>query len=181
MKKLIYILFLFLLTVPGYAESIQDKLVNLGIAVTKDKTESIDFELEDMNGKLRKLSSYRGKMVFLNFWATWCGPCRIEMPSMQRVYDELKDEGFVIVAVDLQENRKVVKKFVDQYKLTFPVLLDKKGKVGAIYGARNIPTTYLIDRDGYIIARQIGAREWDTREIQSIFREILRNGVVYDE
>jgi thiol-disulfide isomerase/thioredoxin len=180
MKKLIFIFFIVLVSTTGYAESIQDKLVRFGITVPKKKTEAIDFELEDMNGDIKKLSSYSGKVVFLNFWATWCGPCRIEMPSMQRVYEEFKDKGFVIVAVDLQEDKKVVKKFITEYNLTFPVLLDKTGKVGGIYGARSIPTTYLIDRNGYIIGRQIGAREWDTQEFKELFGEILQNGVEYD-
>ncbi len=179
MKKHLLMVMIFLLGLIGYAESIQDRLIKFGIAVAKERMESIDFELEDMGGNLKKLSSYRGKFVFLNFWATWCGPCRYEMPSMQKVYDELKDEGFVIVAVNLQEDRKLVKKFLDQYGLTFPVLLDKKGRVGAMYGARSIPTTYLIDRKGYIIGRAIGAREWDVPEIQSVFKDILRKRVVY--
>ncbi len=180
MKKLIYIFFIVLLSATGYAENIQDKLVSLGIAIPKKKTEAIDFELEDMNGDIKTLSSYRGKVVFLNFWATWCGPCRIERPAMQRVYEELKDKGFEIVAVDLQENKKVVKKFIKEYNLTFTVLLDKTGKVGRLYGARSIPMTYLIDRNGYIIGRQIGAREWDTLEFKDLFEEILQNGVDYD-
>jgi peroxiredoxin len=93
---------------------------------------------------------------------------------MQRLYDELNKDGFEIIAVDLMEDEKVVRKFLIQNNLTFPVLLDKRGKVGALYGVRSIPTTYLIDKEGYIIARQIGAREWDTAEIQSVFKEILR-------
>ncbi len=180
MKRIIYIFLIFLLGTTGYAETVQDKLMNLGIAIPQNKVEAIDFELEDLNGETRSLSSYRGKVVFLNFWATWCGPCRIEMPSMQRVYNELKDEGFEIVAVDLREDKKKVKKFIKKYELTFPVLLDKTGKVGGIYGARAIPTTYIIDRDGFIIGRTIGAREWDTQEIITVFREILENGVEYE-
>lgn len=161
-------------------ESLRNKLENLGIGVAKERMESDDFELEDLGGKLRRLSSYRGKVVFLNFWATWCGPCRVEMPSMQRLYNKLKDEGLVIVAVDLQESKKSVKKFVDRYKLTFPILLDKNGKVAIIYGARSIPTTYLTDRDGYVFAGAVGAREWDAPKTISIFREILQTGVVFN-
>ena len=180
MKRIIYIFFIFLLGTTGYAETIQERLMNLGVALPQKKVEAIDFELEDLNGKTRSLSLYRGKVVFLNFWATWCGPCRIEMPSMQRIYNELKDEGFEIVAVDLREDKKVVKKFVKEFELTFPVLLDKTGKVGGIYGARSIPTTYIIDRDGFIVGRTIGAREWDTEEFKTVFREILENGVEYE-
>lgn len=181
MKKIIIVLTIIVLGITGYAETVQERLLKLSIAVPKNKVEAIDFELEDMQGVLRKLSSYRGKIVFLNFWATWCGPCRIEMPSMQRVYEEFKGEGLVIVAVDLREDREQVKRFLDQYGLTFPVLLDKTGRVGATYGARAIPTTYLIDRKGYIIGRAIGAREWDTREMKSFFQEILKNGVAFNE
>lgn len=167
---------ILLISVTGYAGSVQDQLLELGISVVDRKVKSIDFELTDINGNLKRLSSYRGKLVFLNFWATWCGPCRIEMPSMQRLYNELNKDGFEIIAVDLMEDKKVVKKFLDQNKLTFPVLLDKNGQVGTLYGVRSIPTTYLIDKNGYIIARQVGAREWDTQEIKSIFREILQKG-----
>jgi thiol-disulfide isomerase/thioredoxin len=180
MKRVIFIFLIVMLGSVGYSETIQDKLMNLGIAIPQNKVEAIDFELEDLDGNTRSLSSFRGKVVFLNFWATWCGPCRIEMPSMQRVYNELKDEGFEIVAVDLREDKRVVKKFVKEYELTFPVLLDKTGTVGGIYSARSIPTTYIIDRDGFIVGRMIGAREWDTEEIQAVFRGILENSVDYD-
>lgn len=158
--------------------SIQNRLMDLGIGVLGERIESMDFELEDLGGTLRRLSSFRGKVVFLNFWATWCGPCRIEMPSMQRLYDKLKDEGLEIVAVDLRESRRRVKKFVKKYKLTFPVLLDKSGEVGRIYGARAIPKTFLIDRNGYLFAGAAGAREWDSLKVVSIFREILQNGIM---
>jgi peroxiredoxin/plastocyanin len=180
MKRIIYVFLMFLIGTAGYGETIQDRLLNLGISVAKSKVEAIDFELEDLDGNMKSLSSYHGKLVFLNFWATWCGPCRFEMPSMQKVYKELKDEGFEIVAVDLREDNKSVKKFVDNHGLTFPVLLDKTGRVGAIYGARSIPTTYIIDREGFIVGRAIGAREWDTQDIQAVFRDILEHGVEYD-
>jgi thiol-disulfide isomerase/thioredoxin len=179
MKRIFAVALISLLGVSLHSERIQDKLIKLGIAVAKEKFDSVDFELDDVNGGIKKLSSYRGKLVFLNFWATWCGPCRYEMPSMQRIYHELKSEGFEIVAVNLREGKQLVKKFLDQNKLTFPVLLDKDGRVGAIYGARSIPTTYLIDRNGSIIGRAIGAREWDTKEIKVVFKEILENGFSY--
>ncbi len=160
-----------------YAGNIKDELLQLGITVVDENVESIDFELEDLDGTVVKLSSLRGNMIFLNFWATWCGPCRAEMPSMQRIYDKLKDKGFVILAVNLREDNKPVNNFMDELGLDFTVLLDRTGKVGAQYGVRSIPTTYLIDRDGSIIGRAIGAREWDAPEYQSIFEKILRNGI----
>jgi thiol-disulfide isomerase/thioredoxin len=163
-----------LISLSGNAETISDKLIAVGIQAFEKRLDSLDFELEDLDGRMRKLSSFQGKVVFLNFWATWCGPCRVEMPSMQRMYDELKSEGLEIVAVDLQETERQVKSFVEEFDLSFPVLLDKSGIVGATYAIRSIPTTYLIDRGGSILARAIGAREWDAPEIMILLREILK-------
>lgn len=182
MKKLIGVsIMIIAVSFSVSAMDASNALFNLGISVAKSPLDTIDFQLEDLYGTTRSLSSFQGKVVFLNFWATWCGPCRSEMPSMQKLYDELKDEGLEIVAVDLQEGKDQVKRFVDNGKLTFPVLLDKDGQTGAVYGARSIPTTYLIDRKGSIFARVIGAREWHTPEIVSVFRDILENGFPYQE
>ena len=119
------------------------------------------------------MSDYRGKVVFLNFWATWCGPCRFEMPSMETLYQRFKAKGLVIVAVNLQEDRNSVQRFVDEYGLSFPVLLDTTGRVGATYGARSIPTTYIVDRDGFVLAGTIGTREWDTEDYLRFFEKLL--------
>ncbi len=181
MRRFLFSLLVFVAAVYAGAETIQDQLLSQGIQVAKKRVDATDFELRDLNDISRKLSSYKGHVVFLNFWATWCGPCRYEMPSMQRLYTEFKDDGLVIVAVDLQESKAQVKSFVEEYNLTFPVLLDKNGKVGAIYGARSIPTTFLLDRDGYIFARAIGAKEWDTPQMVRIFRKILGEGIAYEE
>ena len=180
-KSTIVFAVLTVIAVNVNAANASDTLLNLGISVAKSPLDTIEFQLEDLQGTTKSLSSYRGKVVFLNFWATWCGPCRSEMPSMQRLYDVLKDEGFEIVAVNLQESAHQVKRFLDEEKLTFPVLLDKDGYTGSVYGARSIPTTYLIDREGKIFARAIGAREWDSPEIMSVFRDILKNGFTYQE
>jgi peroxiredoxin len=145
----------------------------LGLAALKEGTRSIDFTLSDLSGKKVSLSSYKGKLVFLNFWATWCPPCRSEMPSMERLYQKLKGKGLVILAVDLQEDAKSVQKFVDEHKLTFPVLLDSDGKVGGSYGARSIPTTYIIGRDGNALGGTIGAKEWDSPEMIAFFTRLL--------
>ena len=148
-------------------------LANLGFATPKQRLPSIDFTLQTPDQLTRSLSDYRGKVVFLNFWGTWCGPCRAEMPSMQLLYEELKDEGFEIVAVNLGERPAPVRTFIDEYGLTFPVLLDQRQTVGTQYGARSIPTTYLIDRNGDILGMAVGTREWDTPEYIELFRKIL--------
>ncbi len=146
----------------------------VGLAALKEGTRSIDFTLSDLSGKKVSLSSYKGKLVFLNFWATWCPPCRSEMPSMERLYQKLKGKGLVILAVDLQEDAQSVQKFVDEHKLSFQVLLDSDGRVGTTYGARSIPTTYLIGRDGSALGGTIGAREWDSPEMIAFFTRLLQ-------
>jgi thiol-disulfide isomerase/thioredoxin len=150
-----------------------DDFKAVGLAALKEGTESIAFTLSDLSGKKVSLSSFKGKVVFLNFWATWCPPCRGEMPSMERLYQKLKDKGLVILAVDLQEDAKSVRKFVNELKLTFPVALDSDGKVGAAYGARSIPTSYIIGRAGSALGGTVGGHEWDTPEMISFFTRLL--------
>ena len=132
----------------GAEITIDSKYMNsLGIA-QPGGIESTDFTLKTLDGKDVSLSDYQGKIVFLNFWATWCPPCRGEMPSMEQLYQKFKDKDFVMLAVDLREDKDAVEKFIEEYKLNFPVLLDSKGKVGRTYMVTNIPTTYLISNQG---------------------------------
>ena len=99
---------------------------------------------------------------------------------MQRLYEQFRGDGLEIVAVDLRESREQVSNFVEEYNLTFPVLLDTDGSVGSVYGARSIPTTYLIDRDGEMFAKRVGALEWDTPDMIEVLGEILRDGLNYE-
>ncbi|UCF97915.1 MAG: TlpA family protein disulfide reductase [Spirochaetaceae bacterium] len=174
-KSLIFILAGMILSAAfASASSVTtEEIVRIGLQPLEEGTEIVDFELQDLSGAIRRLSDFNGKVVFLNFWATWCGPCRIEMPSMERLYQRLKAKGLEIVAVNLQEDRKSVQRFVDEYDLSFPVLLDTTGRIGATYGARSIPTTYIVDRDGFVIAGTIGTREWDTEDYVRFFEKLL--------
>jgi thiol-disulfide isomerase/thioredoxin len=154
---------------PLTAEEIRE----VGLSAVKPGTKIVDFELEDLGGKKVKLSSLAGKVVFLNFWATWCPPCRAEMPSMERLSAKLKDKGLVTLAVDLQEGKREVEGFVREYKLSFPVLYDRNGSAAGGYGVRSIPTTYIIARDGTILAGRIGGQEWDDPKIVAFFEKVL--------
>lgn len=111
-----------------------------------------DFQLQSLDGETISLSELRGRPVLLNFWATWCGPCRHEMPFLQEVSeDELwRGQGLVILAVNLNEPATKVREFVEFYGLTFPVLLDSQGQVGMLYNAQYIPMTYFVDNGGII-------------------------------
>jgi thiol-disulfide isomerase/thioredoxin len=155
------------------AANTRDLLIAAGLAVPKEAMPADDFSLRALKGADVKLSDYRGKVVFLNFWATWCPPCRSEMPSMERLSQKLKAAGLEILAVDLQEPKDTVQKFVGENEITFTVLIDSTGSVGGAWGAQSIPTTYLIDRKGGILARAIGAREWDSPDMVALFEAIL--------
>lgn len=111
-----------------------------------------DFVLRRLDGGDQRLSDLRGSVVVLNFWATWCQPCRVEMPEFVRLYDALRDRGLVIVAVDMQEAEEPVQRFVDEFGIRFPVLFDRTGEVGRTYRANKLPVTLIIDRDGVIRA-----------------------------
>jgi peroxiredoxin len=145
----------------------------VGLSPVKAGTGIVDFDLEDLKGNKVKLSGLKGSVVFLNFWATWCPPCRAEMPSMERLHARLKDSGLVVLGVDLQEGKGEVEAFVREHKLTFPILLDRRGSAGAAYGVRSIPTTFVIGRDGTILAGRIGGQEWDDPKVIALLERIL--------
>ncbi|WP_100334032.1 peroxiredoxin family protein [Bacillus alkalisoli] len=124
-----------------------------------------DFELETLDGETIKLSDFRGQKVILNLWATWCPPCRAEMPHMQDLYEDRKDEGFTIIAVNLttaERNTEDIRPFIeDEFKLTFPTPLDVDGRVGEMYQAYSIPTSYIIDTQGRIQRKIIGPMSYE--------------------
>ena len=118
-----------------------------------------DFQLQGLDGQTVSLSDFRGEPVLVNFWATWCGPCRSEMPFIQEIFDggEWSDKGLTILAVDIGESLYTVKEFLDSNMLSFPVLLDTKQDVALKYNIRALPTTFLIDKDGVIQGIKFGA------------------------
>ena len=133
-----------------------------------------NFRLPNLNGEEVSLASYKGKVLFINFWATWCGPCKAEMPSMERLYQEYKDQGFEILAIssDMQGS-PIVKPFVEKYRFTYPILLDPNFRVDAMYLVHSVPTTVLVARDGIITHKLIGARNWNTPESRDLIKNLL--------
>jgi peroxiredoxin len=117
-----------------------------------------DFELQTTDGATVKLSDLRGQAVLVNLWATWCPPCRAEMPAMEKVYNEYKDQGFVVLAVNMtyQDTFADIAPFIDEYGLTFPILLDENASVGPAYQLRSLPSSFFIDREGIIREVVIG-------------------------
>jgi peroxiredoxin len=109
-----------------------------------------DFHLTDLEGKSQSLSQYRGKIVLVNFWATWCKPCTTEMPAMQTMYDKLRDKGFVVLAVNELEDDAQVREHIKQYGHTFPVLMDRDNKVANQFGVFGLPVSVFIDQEGRV-------------------------------
>ena len=134
-----------------------------------------DFSLRNLKGNYESLDSFRGQVVVLNFWATWCAPCRVEMPSFEKLYRRYRSEGVAVLAVTLDKNAgPKIKSFVDEYGLSFPILLDEKGEVERLYPSMTIPFTYVIDREGRVVARVDGAKNWESNETFEAIEYLLK-------
>lgn len=130
-----------------------------------------DFMLTDMDGNVHKLSDYRGEGVFLNFWGTWCGPCKREMPHMEDMYKEFEEKGVHVLAVNIAESDLKVKSFANTYGLTFPIVIDKTNSVRDAYNIRPLPTTFLVGPDGKV--KKIIKQEMTGDQIREYMESIM--------
>lgn len=132
--------------------------------------------LQDLDGETHDLIQLRGKVVLVNFWATWCPPCRREMPSMQRLKDALAGEAFEVLAVDVGEDADTIHVFTSQLDVApaFPILLDTRSRAMQAWKVAGLPTTYLVDKQGRIVASAIGGREFDHPALVAAIRALLR-------
>lgn len=146
---------------------------DMGVELFPNSTSPVEVLLEDVNGIEIDISDFRGKIVFLNFWATWCPSCVTEMPSMEKLHRKLKEKNFAMVAVSVQDSAVEVRRFFKQNQLTYTALLDSIGKTVPGFGIRAIPTTLLLDKSGRIFGRIMGPREWDSRESVAMFKQLL--------
>ena len=119
-----------------------------------------------------KVSDFSGKITLFNFWATWCPPCRAEMPSIERLYKQMSGTNFRIIAVNAGENRSQVASFIEKNKYTFPIYLDESNALSSIFAARGLPSTYLVNKEGKVIAVRIGAMEYDQAELIKLLKEL---------
>jgi peroxiredoxin len=133
-----------------------------------------DFELQDTEGERHRLSDYRGQPVLINFWATWCPPCREEIPSMNRAWARIAEEGIVMLAINVGEDEDTIFVFTADYPADFPVLLDRDGEVIAQWPVKGLPTTYIVDPEGRIAYRAIGGREWDDEQLLDVLRALQK-------
>lgn len=130
--------------------------------------------LTALDGRSFTLAELRGKVVFLNFWATWCIPCRQEMPALDNLYRTYRDRGFVVLAVNFKESARDVRSFVDQTGVTFPTVLDPEGAVSRALKVRGLPVSFLVGRDGTLQWKAIGSRDWDGPDGRAYLDELLR-------
>lgn len=138
--------------------------------------EAPNFQLRDLAGKMMSLSQFRGKVVLLNFWATWCGPCRVEMPAMEQLYRNFSRGEFEILAVSTDpQGVAVTRPFQQEMGFTFPILHDAEYRVGFIYGARTLPLTFMVDRRGVIRKKIFGARDWDSPEARDLIQMLMKS------
>jgi peroxiredoxin len=130
-------------------------------------------ELEDADGKLHRLSDYRGRVVLVNFWATWCEPCREEMPSMEALRARLQDRPFVILAVNVGEGARVTRAFAEKLRLNFPLLLDRDTNTTKSWGARILPASFVLGADGAIRYSYLGALDWSEPQVNATIERLL--------
>ena len=135
-----------------------------------------DFALKTLDEKTVRLSDLRGnKVVLINFWATWCPPCRLEMPTMQKIYSEYKGRGFEIFAINIEPDAKEeIREFMEELRLTFPVLLDHDMKVTRKYRLIGLPVSFLIDRQGIIRAKEVGYHDWTEKASRKQVESLLK-------
>lgn len=144
------------------------------VAVQARRRFPVDLVLPGLQGNTVRLADLRGQVVLINFWATWCAPCRTEMPSMNALYRDYRDRGFEILAISIDtQGTDVVAPFVAEYGLAFPVLLAPPDDVGSRQLAQGIPITYLLDRHGRIAGREMGAKNWNSPTMRRLLEGLL--------
>jgi peroxiredoxin len=119
------------------------------------------FDLEGPDGESVRLADFRGRPVIVNFWATWCPPCREEMPSMQRAWEQVRDEGIALIAINVGEDAETIKRFTQSYPVGFPLPMDLDSQVVQSWPVKGLPTTFVVDPEGRLVYQAVGEREWD--------------------
>jgi peroxiredoxin len=147
-------------------------LEKLGFTVFPKPQALDDVVLQTLDGSTLRLRSEKGKIVLLNFWATWCPPCRAEMPAIEKLWSREKDKAFTVVGVSVGEEPATVRAFIARQGYSYPIFVDPSGALGAAFGARSIPTTYVLDKSGAAIAGKVGGAPYDGEEAIALFAEL---------
>jgi peroxiredoxin len=153
---------------PWYAAGLEA----LGFSVYDAPMAIRDFSVKGLDGQAQSLKDLKGKIVLLNFWATWCPPCRAEMPAIESLWKAMKDKDFYIMGISLSEKPATVATFIKTNGYTYPIFLDQSGSIGSQFNVRSIPTTLVIDKSGKAIASIIGGAAYDSAEALAIFSDL---------
>jgi peroxiredoxin len=175
-----HLIIVMIITLPGVLMLLQqwgylvDGTTTPAMPMSSQTVAAPDFSLRDLDGHVRHLASFRGRVVLLSFWATWCPPCRTEMPAIETLFQAYKGHDFEVVAVasDVQ-GVEVVQPFVTQLHLSFTTLLDTTGQVTRLYGVTSLPTAYLLDREGRLVTVAIGSHDWATADARALIMSLL--------
>lgn len=165
---------IFILAGTAYGD---DLFSGMNVIKPKERMEAPAFALQDVDGAKRTIKEFKGNVILLNFWATWCGPCREEMPALNKLREQFKEEDFVVIAVAADRGRKSmhkVREFCKMHNVAFPVLLDPEGDVRKAYEVTALPTSYIIGRDGKFIGKILGARTWDATASIGLLDNLLK-------
>jgi peroxiredoxin len=170
-----FFVLLFILTLCFSSEGGEEALFSkTKISLIKEDKKAPDFTLNDLNSKKVGLRQFKGKIILLNFWATWCGPCKEEMPGMEVLHQQFKGRNFVLLATSVDyEGSKPVQEFINKHRYTFPVLLDPKCEVLDLFDVKGIPTSFLIDKKGRMVGRATGPRDWKSPEVISLINLLI--------
>ena len=154
--------------------ALQQALKAMNVTAPQKVLSAPSFDLPGLKKGSMRLSDYKGKLVLLNFWASFCAPCRVEMPALENLWQRYRDQGFVVLALSAdRDNLKQVEQLIKDGGYSFPVLLDTEGEVRKMYEVRALPTSYLIGRDGKFIGRIIGEREWNSVDGRTLIEKLL--------
>jgi peroxiredoxin len=142
----------------------------------KGDKDAPDFSLKDLNGKKVEMRQFKGKVILLNFWATWCAPCKEEMSSLEVLHQKFKEKNFVLLTISVDYGGlKSVREFMDKHRYSFPVLFDPKSEALDLFSVKGIPTTFIIDKKGRMIGRAMGPRDWKSPDVFSLINLLLAN------
>ncbi len=150
-----------------------DLLGKLNLSGYRPGTKPPEFNGATADGRTVSLASLRGKVVLLNFWATWCQECRPEMPLFERLHREFTAQGLSVIGINAREDTAAIQSYAKELGLTFPLVLDPKGEINAAYGVIGLPTTFLIARDGRAVALAVGPREWGSAPARALIKTLL--------
>lgn len=189
--KIIALMAILLLSIAGFTvlkedlwhrekaslRSTSNIFLKLNVEVLNPPPPAPAFRLKDVNGKSFSLGDYRGKVVLLNFWATWCPSCKFEMPSMDALHKELGNKGLVVLAVNVRENAEEVKAFFQEHGLSFPAVLDEDGDVFERFNVWSLPTTFIIGKKGELLGKVIGYRDWGSEQTMGVLQRLSEDTI----